>query len=149
MYFQLNHTCKAEANWRIANNCCSVTWGRLSTHSQPGYIGNGDTHIKNMVTWQEHYSGVRGKIQFSFLCILRECCTVDIVRAGWAWGGSRCDTVHLSRAIGEGDNEQCCHKNKCGLSHHAPEWLQRSKVLYWKNNLSMAYSCKVSCSSFL
>ena len=29
------------------------------------------------------------------------------------------DTVHiLSRAVGESANEQCCHKNKCGLDHH-------------------------------
>ena len=37
---------------------------------------------RNMVTWQEHHSGVRGKVHFSFLCILRECGTVGIVRAG-------------------------------------------------------------------
>ena len=45
-------------------------------HGQPGYIGNCDIHIESVVTWQEHHSGVGGKVKFSFLCILRECGTV-------------------------------------------------------------------------
>ena len=50
MYFEVHHTCEAEANKPTANNCCSVAWGRLSTHGEPGYIGNCDIHIENMVT---------------------------------------------------------------------------------------------------
>ena len=87
-----------------------------------------DIPIKNMVTWQEHHSVVGLKIYFIYLCILRECCTVDwIGRTGWAWGGSGYDTVHtLSRAVGELSNEQCCHENsKWHRLSHCVKWLQK------------------------
>ena len=125
--------CEGEANWPIANNCCFgvyVDRGRNSIHGQPGYIGNRDIPINNMVTWPEHHSGVRNKIQFCFLCILRECSTVGILSAGWAWSDSGCDTVHiLSRAVGEGVSEQCYHKNDawCGWNHHV-KWLQKRRA---------------------
>ena len=39
-------------------------------HSKPGDIGNCDICTKNMVSWQEHHSGVGGKVQFNFLYVL-------------------------------------------------------------------------------
>ena len=133
-YFQLHHMYKAEANWPIANNCCSTGWKWLSTHGQFSYIGNCNICIEGMISWQKHHSSVRSKIQFSVLCILRKCGAVGwILRAGWTWGGSGCDTVHiLSRAVGKAVNYQCCHSNNewHGLSHHVLGWLQKSKALF-------------------
>ena len=76
IYFEVHHTCKAEANLPTTHNCCSVAWGGLSTHSQPDYISNCDICIKSMIPWQEYQSGVGGKIQYSVLHILRKCGTV-------------------------------------------------------------------------
>ena len=45
---------------------CMVSLATLAT----------DNPIKNMVIWQEHHSGVGGKVHFSFMCILRKCHTL-------------------------------------------------------------------------
>ena len=148
MYFEVNHTCKVPTNLSPANNSCYSDRGRLSMHHQPGYVGNCDICTKSVVTWQEHHSGVGGKIQLGFLCILRECSTVGwIVRAGWTQVGSGCDTVHtLSRAVGEGVNEQCCHKHineRCGTGHYASKhvWLHVEKLRMHDHTLYTDVQC--------
>ena len=54
----------------------SVARERLAMHDQPGYIGNCNILIKNMVSWQEHQVVLKVKIQLSSWCILREHSTV-------------------------------------------------------------------------
>ena len=45
----------------------TVARERPATRDQPGYIGNCNILIKNMVTWQEHHSSIESQNTAQFL----------------------------------------------------------------------------------